>query len=461
MTSGDMDHFDNATTLASTTLTAIQNKAAGNRNRNGIANVNIAQKYGIPENDDYNYVLQNNPQVKPFGADAELKLQLAINTAQYDRTFQDRSHVTAIRSRETLSEETKDTEIFVVSVAGKRGNIVQVYPDNEYEFVPNNLKLNEGASVHFTWTGSNTNPNNNAGQGRQGTDRSNIVLLSGRNYDEPIKPKAGLQRASAFGNSYPTGDVKNEKNNLMGLKGQDLVALALQSSDGGCLGGEISELDDCGPRFDLGVRKVTKQGVYQYMSTRNNNFSNRSQKGQIVVGDGETREVTVGISESEVKVGGGRVSTGEGVFEISQRLIVESIAVDSFGPVTNSRKAASELLHIAPVGGGQFQLQAGKSINIELSFKAPFLHGPVVWWSAQKEGTYSVHEGSTSVSGNVVSLGAQKAGFYVVESALDGLSVFIMILVILAVLACAAAGCWYKNRSASTYNHTNRMQNQI
>lgn len=34
------------------------------------------------------------------------------------------------------------------------------------------------------WTGSNTNPNNNDGQGKEGTDRSNIVLLRVQNYPE-------------------------------------------------------------------------------------------------------------------------------------------------------------------------------------------------------------------------------------------------------------------------------------
>ena len=47
-------------------------------------------------------------------------------------------------------------------------------------------------------------------------------------------------------------------------------------------GGEMSELDDAGTYYDLGPRKVTQTGVYYYMCTRNNNFSNRSQKGKIV-----------------------------------------------------------------------------------------------------------------------------------------------------------------------------------
>lgn len=55
------------------------------------------------------------------------------------------------------------------------------------------------------WTGSNTNPNNNDGQGRASSDRSNIVLLRDQVYPEgtpgvavPLGRKFGH-----FGNSYP------------------------------------------------------------------------------------------------------------------------------------------------------------------------------------------------------------------------------------------------------------------
>lgn len=45
----------------------------------------------------------------------------------------------------------------------------------------------------------------------------------------------------------------------------------------------MEELDDSGTYYDLGPRKVTQSGTYNYMSTRNNNFSNRSQKGTIII----------------------------------------------------------------------------------------------------------------------------------------------------------------------------------
>ena len=48
----------------------------------------------------------------------------------------------------------------------------------------------------FSWTGSDDNPGNNAGQGEAGSDRSNIVLLADKvpGYTYPT---------TNFGRSYP------------------------------------------------------------------------------------------------------------------------------------------------------------------------------------------------------------------------------------------------------------------
>lgn len=62
----------------------------------------------------------------------------------------------------------------------------------------------------------------------------------------------------------------------------------------GQFGGDMSELDDAGTYFDLGPKKVTGTGTYHYMSTRNNNFSNRSQKGKIIISNTERIEKMIG-----------------------------------------------------------------------------------------------------------------------------------------------------------------------
>ena len=57
-----------------------------------------------------------------------------------------RSHSFAIRPRPENIEE--GTTIYNLNVRGKRGNIVQVYPGVEYDFVPNVLHASNGAYIH-------------------------------------------------------------------------------------------------------------------------------------------------------------------------------------------------------------------------------------------------------------------------------------------------------------------------
>ena len=58
----------------------------------------------------------------------------------------------------------------------------------------------------------------------------------------------------------------------------------------------MSELDDAGTYFDLGPRKITSTAVYHYMCTRNNNFTNRSQKGKIVVLENAMASKRIGLN---------------------------------------------------------------------------------------------------------------------------------------------------------------------
>lgn len=231
---------------------------------NSSSNIDIGKLVGLPEEaaKARGYTFKNDPIVKVSNSNSKLQFQLAINTAQFGRTFQDRSHVFAIEKR---PESLKSANIYNVNVRGKRGNIVQVFPAVEYDFVPNRPVLENGDYAHIQWTGSNTNPRNNAGQGRAGTDRSNLILLKGPVYDEG-KPKSNTY--GHFGRSYPRklnpGDSTSKK-------------LAFLQPGSGPL------LDDAGTYFNLAPVKLSTSGTFYYMCTRNNNFSNRSQKAKLVV----------------------------------------------------------------------------------------------------------------------------------------------------------------------------------
>ena len=97
--------------------------------------------------------VQQNPNVD-IGSSTNKPLRLAINTAQFGRTFQDRSHVMVLRPRgNEMAEQARNGMIHNVNVRGKRGNIVQTFPSVEYDFIPNRLTINTGECIHFQWTG--------------------------------------------------------------------------------------------------------------------------------------------------------------------------------------------------------------------------------------------------------------------------------------------------------------------
>jgi len=213
----------------------------------------------------------------------EWQLRLALNTDQYSRTFEDRSHAFFISKRPGTMSSTQ--RIINLNVRGKRGNIVEAYPAVEYDFVPNQLIVNSGDFVHFQWTGCDTNPNY-AGEGTQGTDRSNIVQLTEGRENIPMNftEQWMFDDATAFKfahlNQYGGKVCKTD-----GETGCCKTRAQLQTA-----GGNINEnvqncakLNDPNAAYFNGGLVEMKAGYYKYMSSRNNNFTNRSQKGYISV----------------------------------------------------------------------------------------------------------------------------------------------------------------------------------
>jgi hypothetical protein len=205
-----------------------------------------------------NSPIEDNPTVDLGDG---INLKLALNTDQYGRTFQDRSSTFVIKPRP--SDIPAEATIYNLNVKGQRGNIVQNFPSVEYDFTPSFLTCTAADYVHRQVTGSNTTPAG-AGQGRESTDRSNFVELSApdRNYPRPSTETTHL------GDEDPTSTDGFAKIKYWALLNQN-----------------DNELDDAAPYQDFGYMKYTQTGAYHYMSSRTNNFTNRSQKGVINVVD--------------------------------------------------------------------------------------------------------------------------------------------------------------------------------
>jgi len=261
-------------------------------------------------NDPENGVIspvQQNPTVD-VGAYMQ-GLQLAINTAQTGRTFQDRTHKMYIMKNpatpNTGNLQTAEMNVVNLNVRGKRGNIVQTFPAVEYDFVPSDFVLVQGQCMHMQWAGSNTHNNGNpagdgqagdAGEGRGGSDRSNIAEMQSMRQSYPMTYDLHESFFDTATCKYPMADQwltpTGAKVALMtaGYYPNEAAANAGDGQNNGNVDALLNNVSGamrqglvCCPQGPGGPNGETPVGDYYFLSTRNNNFSNRAQKMKVKV----------------------------------------------------------------------------------------------------------------------------------------------------------------------------------
>jgi len=195
-------------------------------------------------------------------------------------------------------EHVKEETIYNVNTRGKRGNIVQAYPAVEYDFVPQELSVNNGDYLHIQWSGSdfNTKRNPNNAEGWEYSDRHNLVQTADLNTQFPIPLKdQTFFNWEETAKRFAWADSDTELGGLINKNTghpYECRIIPMPSVANGNQGSDKDQNDptNCGKlnwapaRFDGGLMAVKqKPGNYFFTSTRNNNFSNRSPKWHLTI----------------------------------------------------------------------------------------------------------------------------------------------------------------------------------
>ena len=237
-------------------------------------NISLHSELPFDANLTYNTLFYTDPLIFVDGQ----YVRLALDTAQLPRTFEDRSYTFDIINLPPSVDKTSN--IYNINVQGKRGNIAQVRNCFEYDFVPNNLTLYDNDYVHFQWVGSDFNPLGNDGEGRAGTDRTNLVditIYDGYNHTQnntfiPIDLINSFVYLNQITENCYSYDELIKQNKIVNT--QDIRNCALLNNASVYFNSRL---------FKIILGKNNTNKTYYYMSTRNNNFSNRNQKGSLTV----------------------------------------------------------------------------------------------------------------------------------------------------------------------------------
>jgi len=248
--------------------------------------------------------------------------------------------------------------------------------------------------------------------------------------------------------TYPYNDPYNEfwfsergaVSQMAGLSEEILGALCTTRrpdeliGDGGLIDfGNMEEFDDAGTTFCIEPVKVdASEGLWNFLCTRNNNFSNRSQKGSLSVSNAYQDWVSA-TSEGFF----GAANAGQAKIVILPDSVNDGDSLDFMVTTWLNRGEESTIVQLSGSDGGAFAADAlvdDKWIELWIPYTGKSLSKPKAWFRANAEDDWTEHsdasiEFEASTTYGVVQV--SEGGYYTISNEPDALAYCAVIVGIL------------------------------
>jgi hypothetical protein len=185
------------------------------------------------------------------------------------------------------------------------------------------------------------------------------------------------------------------------------------------------------PYFDLAPQQVRHAGIFNYMCTRNNAFTNRGQKAQIVV---------EAVDNAEALMSGQSASTARLISSSGSSWI--RYAPDPLGQTTNSQINIQDLedgrILVTPF---LFDVIPGQKVMLDMTYSDRPLTDVFIYQSDTE--SYNGDEMPSAIASNgVASVQITKGGYYHVESQASASAVAGLVIGTVALIGLGGFG-WY------------------
>lgn len=197
---------------------------------------------------------------------------------------------------------------------------------------------------------------------------------------------------------------------------------------------------------------MTQAGIYHYISTRNNAFSNRSQKGKLVVSAVAATTDAVGRNGGTIQTAGAqRMTVPAGALSGLQLVTIAATPRDSLGVSTATDQASDFIL----VSFDESGLTGTAPIEFTINYDSSPLHKESLKRaSSLTAGDWDGRSGA-SIGGGTATVSTLEPGVYVITSKLDGGAVAGIVIGCVAFFVIVGVIVWkvYARNKGATFSN--------